>query len=88
MSGRDAVAAFRELHEHVQHVTARDGVRDIEGSGQEVALGRGDVDWPELLALFTEADYRGWITVDRTQSDDATRDAERALQYLKNVTPS
>ena len=88
MCGRDAVAAFRELHKHVLHITARDGVRDIDGSGQEVALGRGDVDWPELLALLTEADYRGWLTVDRSHSDDVTRDAERALAYLKNVVAS
>ncbi len=88
MCGRDAVAAFRELHKHVLHITARDGVRDIDGSGQEVALGRGDVDWPELLALLTEADYRGWLTVDRSHSDDATRDAERALAYLKNAVAS
>ena len=85
MCGRNAIAAFRELHRHVLHITARDGVRDIDGSGQEVRLGRGDVDWPELLALLAEADYRGWVTVDRTNSDDATRDAERALAYLKNA---
>ena len=86
MCGRDAIAAFRELHEHVLHVTARDGVRDIDGTGQEVTLGRGEVDWPELIALLTEADYRGWLTVDRTHSDDPDRDAERALAYLRNVT--
>ena len=85
MCGRDAIAAFRELHREVLHVTARDGVRDIDGSGQEVGLGRGDVNWPELLALLTEADYRGWITVDRSNSDHVTRDAERALAYLKNA---
>ena len=88
MCGRDAVAAFRELHKHVLHITARDGVRDIDGSGQEVTLGRGDVDWPELLALLTEADYRGWLTVDRSHSDDITRDAARALAYLQNVATS
>lgn len=85
MCGRDAVAAYRELHQHVLHMTARDGVRDIDGSGQEVVLGRGEVDWSELIALLTEADYRGWITVDRTNSDDATRDAERALTFLRNI---
>ena len=86
MCGHDAVAAFRELHRQVLHITARDGVRDIDGSGQEVAFGRGDVDWPELIALLTEADYRGWLTVDRSHSDNPTRDAERALAYLTNVT--
>lgn len=88
MCGQDAVAAFRELHKQVLHITGRDGVRDIDGTGQEVVLGRGDVDWPELLALLTEADYRGWITVDRSHSENVTRDAERALAYLKNVITS
>lgn len=86
MCGRNAVAAYRELHRQVLHITARDGLQDIDGSGQEVALGRGEADWPELIALLTEADYRGWITVDRTNSDDALRDAEHALSYLLNLT--
>ena len=88
MTGRNAVEAFRELHPLVLHVTARDGLRDIDGTGLEVALGRGEVDWPELVALLTEAEYRGWVTVDRTNSDDAAADAERALQYLSNVVSS
>jgi sugar phosphate isomerase/epimerase len=85
MNGRDAVAAFRELHEHVLHVVARDGVRDIDGSGQESTLGRGDVDWPELISLLSEAEYHRWITVDRTHSDDPLRDARQAMAYLRQV---
>lgn len=85
MSGQDAVAAYRQLHAQVLHITARDGVRDIDGDGREVPLGTGDVDWPELLALINEADYRNWITVDRTHSATPLVDAERALMYLKNV---
>ena len=88
MCGHDAVAAFRELHKHVLHITARDGVRDIDGSGQEVALGRGDVDWPELIALLAEADYRSWITVDRTSGSNEFQDAARALTYLQTVSQS
>jgi sugar phosphate isomerase/epimerase len=88
MCGRDAIAAYRELHEHVLHITARDGVRDIDGSGQEVVLGRGDVDWPELIALLAEADYRGWLTVDRTGGSNEYQDAARALTYLRTVSQS
>ena len=85
MNGRDAVAAFRELHSQVLHITARDGLRDIDGSGQETALGRGEVDWLELLALLQEAEYRGWITIDRTAGEDKSADAARAIQFLQNV---
>ncbi len=85
MSGRDAVAAYRELYPYVLHITARDGLRDVDGSGQETALGRGEVDWPELFSLSAEAEYRGWMTVDRTAGDDKPGDAARAIQYLQNV---
>lgn len=85
MSGQNATAAFRELHTFVRHITARDGLRDIDGSGQETVLGRGEVDWLELLVMIQDADYRGWITVDRTSGDDKKGDAARAIQYLTNV---
>ncbi len=85
MNGHDVSKAYRELHPFVRHVTARDGLRDIDGSGQETAFGRGEVDWIELLALLDESGYRDWITVDRTSGDDKIGDASRAIQYLNNV---
>lgn len=85
MNSRNAIEAFRLLHKDVLHITARDGLRDIDGSGQETVLGRGEVDWIELLALLGEADYHGWITVDRTSGEDKPGDVARAIQYLQNV---
>jgi predicted DNA-binding ArsR family transcriptional regulator len=38
-----------------------------------------------MLALLGEADYHGWITVDRTVGEDKAGDVTRAIQYLKNV---
>ena len=32
-----------------------------------------------------EMDYRGWLTVDRTQGDDRAGDAGRTVQFLKSV---
>lgn len=85
MNSRNPTEAFRLLHRDVLHITARDGLRDIDGSGQETALGRGEVDWIEMLALLGEADYHGWVTVDRTAGEDKPGDVARAIQYLKNV---
>lgn len=85
MNSRNSVEAFRLLHKHALHITARDGLRDIDGSGQETALGRGEVDWIEMLALLGEAEFHGWITVDRTSGNDKAGDVARAIQYLKNV---
>lgn len=87
MAGHSPEQAFRTLHASVIHFQARDGLRDIDGSGLEVPLGRGEVDWVELLPLLTEISYRGWITVNRTQGDDRAGDVARGVQFLKNVLP-
>ncbi len=85
MSGHNPVQALRTLHASIVHLTARDAIRDIDAGGLEVALGRGEVDWVELLPFLDEIAYAGWITVNRTQGDDRAGDAARAVQYLKNV---
>ena len=84
-AGQNPSNALRTLHPLVTHFEARDAIRDIDGSGLEVALGRGETDWVELLALMHEAEYRGWINVNRTQGDDKGGDALRAVEYLGNV---
>lgn len=83
--GQNPTSALRTLHEHVIHCEARDAIRDMDGSGLEVALGRGETDWVELLALLHEAEYRGWMNVTRTQGDDKPGDALRAVRYLQNI---
>lgn len=85
MSGHSPVKTLRELHQWVFHVQARDGLKDVSGSGIEVPLGRGEIDWLELIATLDEIAYQGWITVNRTQGDDRMGDAARALKYLQNL---
>ncbi|MGE5192602.1 MAG: sugar phosphate isomerase/epimerase family protein [Deltaproteobacteria bacterium] len=85
MSGHNPAEALRGLHSLVVHFTARDAIRDADGGGLETALGRGEVDWIELLLLLDEINYPGWVTVTRTQGDDRAGDAARAIQYMKNV---
>lgn len=85
MSGRSAADAFRTLYDRVNHVTVRDGLQEVDGTGVEVAVGRGEVEWVELLALFDETPYRGWLTIDRTAGEDRLGDVLRAAQYLRRV---
>ncbi len=85
MSRQKAVDSLRELHSLVTHVTLRDAVRDVDGGGREVAVGRGECDWPELLAVFDEMNYTGWLTADRTAGDDPFGDVTRAVQFVRNV---
>ena len=85
IAGRSAVDDLRTLHRFVAHVQARDAIRDVDGTGQEAVLGRGEVDWPNLLATISEIDYRGWLTIRRTAGDDPIGDCTRAVQYIRNV---
>ena len=78
---------LRELHAVVGHVQIRDAIRSTDGSGKEVPVGRGEVDWDEIAALLEEMDYSGWLTVLRTAGEDPIGDISRAIQYLKNLMP-
>lgn len=85
MSGQEVGATMRALHDVLIQIQVRDAIHDLGGGGQEVPVGRGQVDWDEFLALVDEAAYRGWLTVDRTQGEDQAGDATRAIQYLRQV---
>jgi sugar phosphate isomerase/epimerase len=85
MAEQNPSKALAELQKYLMHFLVRDGIRDLEGSGQEVPVGRGEVEWEEILALLDEADYKNWLIIDRTQGEDRPGDIRRAMQYLKNV---
>jgi sugar phosphate isomerase/epimerase len=84
-AGQNPIKALRVLHAHVLHVQGRDGLRDIDGSGLETPLGRGQVEWDELMALLLEIPYRGWITINRTQGDHRIIQSADAIKYLTEI---
>jgi sugar phosphate isomerase/epimerase len=85
MGGHEPTQALRALHKSVAHFVIRDAVRDVDAGGVEVPVGRGEVDWDEFIALVGDADYRGWLTVDRTQGEDKRGDLGRAIQFLRQI---
>lgn len=85
MAGRDPGTHVTTLQGFLQHVRVRDGLKEADGSGVEVPLGRGETDWESLFAALAEIGYRGWLTPDRTAGDDPARDAAQAILFLKNV---
>ncbi|MBA3313167.1 MAG: sugar phosphate isomerase/epimerase [Planctomycetota bacterium] len=87
MSERDPAAEIRTSHAFLKHLRVRDGLRDTDGAGVEVEVGRGEVDWDEVIAALAEADFAGWMTPDRTSGEDPATDAARAVSYIRNVMP-
>lgn len=86
VQGHAPLDVLAAVGDDVRHVIANDATRDASlGQGFETPLGRGQVDWPALLAALEERDYRGWLAVERKQSDDPTLDLGQALRYLRQV---
>ena len=74
------------LAEHVSHVRTRDAVEDLsQGKRIEVQLGRGSVDWAQLLGLLEEKNYSGYFTVQRDAESDAVRQCTESLEYLTQL---
>jgi sugar phosphate isomerase/epimerase len=82
--GFDPREAANALGAHVMHVHATDGTRDVAaGRGIEVPLGRGSAEFPELLGALEEHQYRGYLTIRRTESNNALEEIAAAVKYLR-----
>ena len=86
VNGHSPREAAKALGEHVLHVHATDGTRDLaHGRGIEVQLGRGLAEFPELLGILEEHQYRGFITIERRQGENAINEIADAVKYLKSL---
>ena len=85
--GQDPVPALKTLHEHIGHVQIREGLASLDrpGTGEETAVGRGEVEWEPLLACIDDIKYRGWLTVRRTNGSNVYEDSKNALAYIRRV---
>ena len=86
LGGQPIDESLRVLHSFVEHVTIRDAVRELfgqGGSGQEMAVGQGVVDWNLFLALVAEIDYRGSLNVVRNEGNQQRADIERAIDAVR-----
>lgn len=85
MNGILPVEIYQAFYDRVLAVQVRDGLRDLDGTGVEVPVGRGEVAWDELIELLGEGRFRGWLTVCRSAGDDKVADMARAIRFLNNV---
>lgn len=87
MTATDVTGSFRDLYQQVGYVRARDALRNIDDAGTEVGVGDGLVAWDEFLPTLAEADYTGWLCVERTGGDHRSEDVQRGVNYLKTLLP-
>jgi sugar phosphate isomerase/epimerase len=86
LNGRRPSEFVETLGGHIMHVFANDAVRGMGGmAGNDVELGRGTADFPELLAMLEEHGYRGWATVERRNSQRAVEEVGNAVRFLRSL---
>jgi sugar phosphate isomerase/epimerase len=51
----------------------------------EVPLGTGMANWPELHRIFTANGYNGFYAIERECGEDAMGDVKNAVQYLRGL---
>lgn len=85
MTGSSPVSVFRELYHAIGYIRARDARTNIDGAGIEVPVGDGIVDWTELLPTISEADYNGWICIERSGGDQRADDVRRGVSRVNGL---
>jgi sugar phosphate isomerase/epimerase len=86
VNGLSPQEAVEQLGGYVAHVHASDGVRDLaRGRGVEVTLGRGSAEFPDLLGVLENHQYRGFVTVERQASENPQREIAMAVEYLQRL---
>lgn len=67
-------------------VHAKDGVRDsARRRGVEVPLGRGSAEFPQILGMLEERQYKGWFVIEREECEDPVTEIGYAVQFLRNL---
>ena len=74
--------AFSHLGALVRHVRARDAVRGADRRTRPAAVGKGGVNWEQLLSNLDGAGYAGWVTVDPLELPDRHAAAIAARKRL------
>jgi sugar phosphate isomerase/epimerase len=81
---QDVPQAIRDLGPLIGIVVAQDGVLDLaRGRGVDVPLGYGTADFPEILGMLEDHQYRGWFVVGRPQC--GAPEVRDAIAYLQNL---
>jgi L-ribulose-5-phosphate 3-epimerase len=82
------VDAIEILGPYVQGIHAKDGLwpTNPKDLGEEVAIGKGKVDFPKIIARLKEMKYQGAVTIEREISGEKQmEDVRSAKKYLENL---
>jgi sugar phosphate isomerase/epimerase len=82
-AGKDALTLIREHRDRISLLHLKDIAADQDP--QDVPVGRGTLDWGEILAAGKAADVR-WFVVEQDNPRDPLDDITQSLRYLERYT--
>jgi sugar phosphate isomerase/epimerase len=86
MNGFDPIAELMALSGRIVHAHAKDARRSgASRSAQEVPLGRGDIDWLQLVGTLSAQEYHGWLTIERESGTNRAADVAVGLAFLRRL---
>ncbi len=75
----------KALADVIVHTHAKDALVHPDGTGQEVPLGEGWVDWPRYVGYLREAGYDGYLALEREVGDNPEADIQKAVAFLRSL---
>lgn len=66
----------------IVHTHVKDGIRYMDGSCEEVPVGKGQVAFGEYFATLDAIGYRGFLTIEREVGDNRVADIQSAIEVI------
>jgi len=86
VEGHSIEEAVETLGQHVRCVQATDALRDVAaGTAVAVELGRGSVDYPNLLAGLDGWGYQGYWTLQPAGGGEPEAELARSARFLRSL---
>ncbi len=77
---------FSRLGSHIRHVRGRDAIGGVNRRTKPAIIGRGDIQWDQLLANLDAAAYAGWITLEPLELPDRSIAATQGMKHLQALS--
>ncbi|MBU0608021.1 MAG: sugar phosphate isomerase/epimerase [Armatimonadetes bacterium] len=73
------------LGDKIIHTHAKDALVLDDGTGKEVPLGEGWVDWPRYVGYLRECGYDGYFAIEREVGANPAEDIKKAVDFLRTL---
>jgi sugar phosphate isomerase/epimerase len=88
LNDHDPLSNLAACGQRLAYVQARDGhTATPSGGAKEFPVGAGDVEWMAFAATLEALSYRGFVTVDREDGTERTKDISTGVGVLRRFLP-